>query len=86
MLTRNMEGGGCLNADGLTAESSSIATPESRGLNLRPTVPLGAANTSCGGLTSSNMGGPAGENADGGGVIAVEMVEMLEFEVLNSGR
>jgi hypothetical protein len=63
------------------ASSSPIATPESRGLNLRETVEVAGANASASGLTSSKMGGSAGEKAETGGVRpAVDSDESDEFD------
>ncbi len=66
--------------------SSPIDTPESRGLKRRDTVPLACVNASCSGLTSSKIGGSAGENAEAGGVrLAVEREERDELELEKSG-
>ena len=59
---------------------------ESRGLNLRVTVGFDISNTSCKGLTFSNIGGSAGEKVDAGGVrLAVDREEMEELELEKSG-
>jgi hypothetical protein len=72
---------------GFESSSSPIETPESRGLNLCPTVTCSATYTSsCNGFKSSNIGGSAGENAEIGGVrLFVDKDERDEFELPKSG-
>ena len=83
-LTLNFfgDGGGAL----FDLDSSSpIDTPESRGLNRLETTTLAVSNASCNGLTSSKIGGSAGEKADTGGVRVADIDAREELELEKSG-
>jgi hypothetical protein len=75
--------GGGIKIDFVFVSSSPlIDTPESLGLNLRDTVAAGCSKASARGLTSSKMGGSAGEKADVVGVKFVVFVDNDESDEL----
>ena len=73
--------GGGFNTGFTSSSPSPIDTPESRGLNFRETVAQVDSNASASGLTSSKMGGSAGEKAEAGEVrLVVDKEDNDEFD------